>query len=51
MKELSTDELLWRAEKERARLESIGELDRTADVMPKQAPPCDASLIGKELEK
>ena len=48
--ELPLDELLARAEKERARLETIGELDCTADVMPKEAPPCDDSLIGKELE-
>ena len=48
--ELPLDELLERAEKERERLEVLGELDRTADVMPKDAPPCNESLIGKELE-
>ena len=50
VKELPTEELLARAEKERERLEDAGVLDRTADVMPKKAPPCDASLIGKQLE-
>ena len=48
--ELPSEELLARAEKERERLEIVGELDRNADVMPKEAPPCDASLIGMELE-
>ena len=48
--ELPLDELLERAEKERERLETLGELDRTADMMPKDAPPCNESLIGKELE-
>ena len=43
-------ELLQRAKEERARLEELGELDRTADIMPEDAPPCDRSLIGKELE-
>ena len=48
--ELPLDELLKRAETERERLEALGELDSTADVMPKDAPPCNESLIGKELE-
>ena len=50
VKELPRTELLKRAEDERERLEHIGELDRTGDVMPKKAPPCDDSLVGKELE-
>ena len=27
-----------------------GELDRTADIMPEKAPPCNDALVGKELE-
>jgi len=50
VKEIPRDELLKRAENERERLEQIGELDHTADIMPKKAPACNESLIGKELE-
>ena len=50
VKELPREELLERAQAERARMEEKGELDRIADVMPCDAPRCDASLVGKELE-
>ena len=50
VKELPRDELLARSQLERERLEQIGELDRTGDIMPREAPPCNDSLIGKELE-
>ena len=50
VKELPRDELLKRAKEQRERLEQLGELDRAGDIMPKNAPQCNDSLVGKELE-
>ena len=47
---LSTAELLAAAERERARLETAGELDGVGDRQPKDAPLLDSSLVGKQLE-
>lgn len=47
--ELSPEEMLEAAERERERLEEAGEIDRVGDQMPKEAPAFDA-LVGKELE-
>jgi hypothetical protein len=50
IKELSSDELLEHATKERARLEAAGELDSVGDQQPQKPPPCDDSLVGTQLE-
>ena len=42
--------LLERAEHERVRLEEAGEIARVADEQPEEAPRCDNSLVGAELE-
>ena len=50
VQEYGAEELLERAERERVRLEEAGEIDRVADENPEEAPPCDDSLVGAELE-
>ncbi|KAL1499979.1 hypothetical protein AB1Y20_012657 [Prymnesium parvum] len=47
---LSSEELLKAAEKERERLEEIGELDIVGDRQPKNPPPLDESLVGRQLD-
>lgn len=50
VKELPAAELLERAQRERARLEAVGELDTVGDLQPERPPPCDNSLVGTMLE-
>ena len=50
VKELPAEELLERAQRERTRLEAVGELDTVGDLQPERPPPCDNSLVGTMLE-
>ena len=50
VRELPAAELLDRAQRERVRLETVGELDRVGDMQPEHPPPCDESLVGSQLE-
>ena len=43
-------ELLERATAERARMVEAGEVDDIAEEQPQDAPPCDVSLIGAEVD-
>jgi hypothetical protein len=47
---LSPEDLLQRAQKERARLEATGVLDSVEDQQPEIPPPLNESLIGKKIE-
>ena len=48
--ELPATELLERARAERERLIEAGEIDEVGDNQPEQAPRCNDSLIGTQLE-
>jgi hypothetical protein len=48
--ELPAEELLERAQRERERLEEVGELDAVGDNPPEKPPRCDDALIGTKLE-
>ena len=50
VKTLPAAELLERAQRERARLETMGELDTVGDLQPERPPPCDDALVGTLLE-
>ena len=50
IKQLSPEELLVLANKQRVELEAAGEIDRVADEQPDTPPPRDDSFVGSSLE-
>lgn len=42
--------MLLAAQRERQRLEELGELDLLQDIQPLKAPPIDETLVGRRLE-
>lgn len=47
---MSAEQLLAAAQRKRAELEAMGELDTIGDRQPRDPPPLDADLVGRKLE-